>query len=864
MPKSTLIKVIVGVILVCAVLAGAITGVGFFLRQSQGLPGEATGDSKLPERPPSTMRVHLTDPIGVANLKTGAILPIHGQVLSNYPVDSLELWVNGKLVEVRKPPVGTDRTFFLALWNWRAAQAGTYKLTLRGIDRGGRSAYSNLVTVRVDDMLEQDVSLQIQATPDSAQLTPAPGETPGTPLAGPVIKPAGGNAPQVPGGVPASGSEEQPPSVPGQNPPPNPDPGDITPPPSDGDQGPVLGEPPKAPFDVKVTITMPDACSANLEIEDLTHQATGYFIERSGPQEPGFYPVSVLGAETAKSSHYLDNSDKFGGAYYYKIIAYNTPEQRSQALDLIEVYYGNDCTYNNWNGVVFSDIKVIPKGPVENLHCFIWLDNIVWNRLPPAEGSSIPPMSAEELRLWTTNLNLITKHTDPAKAYSFTSGYDLTSFAPDLSTTGFENFQLSIRCVNQTSDTAITLGTAKGPIDLKRPDQLIILPAEQFDAYVYIGSQVMPGNQPSLQVGIASPYAVEVSGDPEICPPAWQDHCTDYVQAHYAILRWKWKPKPCFYGYSNPDAKTVCVEKPNHFEIYRYTYSPRDTNVGSGFLGDLASDGYYYTFIPYPQEDTEPDENDTYAEKAAKQALGLKQYCVRAVSARWFRYMESEDFQESCVSLKDLALPTGLKTITLSPTETGVYVNTEHPFSAGSYPDTQAGHPVYELYTGLYVDSGSNWVQYGFFEFDLSQITGKQIVSAKLKPGNTEGVFLILVPEQSIWEDIANSFPGGKGLQTDSLMREWEIDTGCSRGLMVLNRKSSPGYHPYGPDALVTHSYVNQTMNVTDEVRMWADGSTPNYGFMFGIWPAVTVNNVVWWGCDVYYGPIQLIVEYYD
>ncbi len=851
MSKSTLIKVVAGVILVCAVLAGAITGAGFFLRQRQGLPGEVTGDSKLPERPPSTMTVHITDPIGVANLKTGEILPIHGQVLSNYPVASLELWVNGDLIEVRQPPAGTEKNFFLALWNWRPAQAGTYKLSLRGIDRGGRSAYSNLATVGVTDY--QEIDLPILPTPNPAQLIPAPEGTPGAPLVGPVIKPASGYAPESPGGVPASGSEEQPPSVPDPNLPPNPDPGDITPPPSDGDQGPVLGEPPKASFNVQVTVTRPDGCSADLEIEDLNHQVTGYFIERSGPQEPDYYPVSVLEAETAKSSHYLDNSDKFGGTYYYKIIAYNATEQ--QSLDLIEVLYGANCTYYNWNGVVFSDIKVIPKGSVENLHCFIWLDNIVWNRLPPAEGSSIPPMSAEELRLWTTNLNLLTNHTDPANAYSFTSGYDLTSFAPDLSKTGFENFQLSIRCVNQTSDTAITLGTAKGPIDLKRPDRLIILPAEQFDAYVYIGSEIMLGNQPSLQVGIASPYIVEASGDPEICPPSLRDHCSNYVQEHYVILRWKWKPKPCIYGGSDPDAKTVCVEQPTNFEIYRYTYSPPDTNVGSGFLGDTDSNGYIYAWVPYPQENTDPDENDTYAEKAAKQALGLKQYCVRAVSAEWGRYMESEDFQESCVRLTDFPIPTGIKTITLTPINTGIYVNgetTEANESAGTYPDKQSNLSPSKLYTGLYFGGNQStfsggplynfWNQYGFFSFDLTPVTGKQILSAKLKLGNPIKTTYILSETGDFFHVNA-----------------------CAHGLMVLNRQGSPGWHNVTPpDATVTHNYTDASMDVTDEVRVWADGSKTNYGFMFGIWPKITVENFQAWGCDVEYGPIQLIVEYYD
>lgn len=854
MSKSTLApKVIIGVILACAVLAAAITGAAFFLRQRQGLPSAGTSDANLPKPPQSTMRVHLTDPIGATNLKTGEILPIHGQVLSNYPVASLELWVNGKMVEGRKPPVGIDKTFFLGLWNWQPTKAGAYKLSLRGIDRGGRSAYSNMTTIVVEDY--QEIDMPILPTPEPAQLTPAPDATPGVPPVIPVIKLAGSNAPTFSGGLPAPEGGAQSPSTPDPNLPPIPGPDDASPTPADGPTEPSgPGSPPEMPsFNVKVTIINPDPCTTDLEIEDLNHQATGFSIERTGPQDSSYYPLTTIKAEASKSIHHLDNSAKYGGTYYYKITVFDSMD--SQELDLIEISYPDTCANETWNGVVFADMKVIPKTPVENLHCFIWLDTIVWNRIPPAEGSSIPPMSVEDLRVWENNLNALP---GTIENYSFTAGYDLTPFAPDLSKTGFSNFQLSVRCVNQTSDTAITLGTAKANIDLKYPDQLTVLSANQFDVYLYIGSQVMLGNQPSIDVGIASPYAVETSGDPAICPPHLQDHCSDYVKANYAILRWKWKPKPCFYGSSDPDAKTVCVEKPSHFKIYRYTGSPLYTEVGDGFLGDIDMAGYFYAWQPLPEENTHVEANDTNEEKLVKEALSSMRYCIRAVSSESLRSLESEDTAENCLSLKDFSFPDLTQTVELSPVDTGVYFYGESSDESGEAwgagyvpPDGEENLPPGVMYSGQWYPGDEAdmedypyaiWAKYGYFRFSLdqTQLMGKQIISATLYPNGPRGSCLMVYDSGSHFFDLY----------------------GDMHGLILLNRKGSPGYHAQQVDGTWLTNWIAPEMDVTNEVRMWADGSVPNNGFMFGIKPTIIAVNYHYWVCDAYYGPVKLVVKY--
>lgn len=845
MPKSKSGLIILGVVIVLMIAIGG----GFFLLRDQGLFGSKPPEAAIPSRPPSTMTVSLTSPVGATHMGAGEILPVHGQMISNYPIEGLELWVNGEIVEKRTPSRDSERTLFMALWNWKASEAGVYKLNLRGIDRDGRSDYSNMVSVVIDGALNQATGQQILPLVNLTQLTPAPAME----IDSPVIEESGGSAPTGPiSGVTEMGGEEQvPPAIEGNPPLPEPDP-----PQENGNTDPPLGTVTEDfSFIISVNITRPEACEVDLEIEDLNHNATGFIIERSAPQDFDYYPITAISAGDG-SSHYLDTSPKEEGSYYYIVTAFN--HVGSQASQTYTVNFGNNCADESWNGVVFADFKVIPKEPAENFHCYYWLDNILWQRLPHPDGTSIPPMSAEELDLWNTNMGSLTSISGPLLQLSSPVGYDLTPFAPDLSQTGFSRFQFNLICLDRDEDKVTNLGHAEGELNLELPNKLYKMSADTglFDAFIYLGTKVMVGNQPETTVGIASPYDFEASIDPAICPPESVTACEYLTDNNYVIFRWRWKPEPCFYGMPAPD-NSVCVKEPGNFLIFRYTYLPQYSFV-AGIDGGQppASDGYYYKALPYPQENYEYAPSDTPAEKAKKDMLKTKSYCVRAES--W--NLQSADFQESCFSLMDMDMSSKMKTIMLLKPmdglhDMGVYTYGEakgDAYSVGGDFGSIATLP-HQLFTGLGIDgdqdgglTGLNWWNaFGYFKFDLTPVMGKQIHSASLMVGD--------------------NIAGSARIRSESGTDLLAFENACHSGLMVLNRRGSPGWHnAYPPDATVTNLSIAKTMDVTDEVRMWTDGTIPNHGFMFGVWPIITVENFTSWFCETKYGPINMTVEFSD
>jgi hypothetical protein len=841
--------IVIGILLLAAVLVGS----GLFLTRILGAKDSGSASGSLLARPPSTMVVQLTGPVSNTRVDAGAKIPVYGQMTSNYPVARLELWVNGAMVEKRTPPQGTIKNYFIAHWNWSAPGAGVYKMNLRGVDRDGHSAVSNLVVVMAEGEVGVQTGLRILPTPDRSQLTPVPTLTPDPALNIPGSgesensgQPASGGAP---GGA-TGGNEEPPESAPNPKPPspPNPDPGAPDQDESGEDQDSTLGDPPTAPSLGLLIRIESEGCTFIFNLADKNHNAQGFFIERSGPEDNDFTAITMVKADPTSNARYVDNSPKQKGIYLYNIIAFNADTGMQVTEQKKAVFEDNSCN-RSWNGVVFADMKLVPRVPVNQLYCYAWLNELPWERLPAAEASSIPAMGAEDLVMWNGNLNMLTKDLNLPDQYNFSIAYDLTPFAPDLSQTGLDNFQFSIKCLDFNENSGLkVLGVATRKLDLKEVGQLIKMPADSYDLYIYFSSKVMSGDQPGYNLNIARPFNLEVTTNPNSCAAEIRGLCEQYIQNNNVVFKWEWVPEPCL-GNPSDLGKEVCVDSPTGFRFYRLNY-PDLSSLGAIPVVKY-TDGHYYNMIAYPIEELNVDQADSYEERQSKLALMQKQYTVRAVYANAETGVDMESWDSNWVQLKNYSDQFEPRVVVLDPDLIGHYIFGFN--SIGGNLLTMLHHPanpagVVDLgFANWAIDSDYAWaLDEGYFKFDLSSLMGKQIISATLNFNEMK-------------EDGTVCYSDGSCYARQN----------CAQALTAPSVYYPPGVIVKSdpPTTWITHSYVDKKMDVTNQVRIWTEGSEKNYGFMLGSEQTYVTNDDqdwTWADCRSTYGPVQLEIKYDD
>ncbi len=843
MSKSTITRIAIALVVIAVLcVAALIIGYLAFGRQllssgqifgkPQVPESQLFADKDIPPLPPATMDVAFTNPTGEVHLKTGEILPLHGKMLSQYPVHGMELWVDDTIWEARQPSTETETTAFSGLWNWKPEKSGVYRLTLRGIDKTGRSAYSSVLTAVVEGDVDQGTGNPVLPLFDNAKLTPAPEFTP---------SPGGGGAPAGSDPVPTNGETTTTDTPSGLEPPQVPEPPDRSTLPLPLIQGESIN--------LEVTVARPSACEVQIDVQDLNNIATGLMITRFGPNDQDFFPIVAMKLEKNQLSTYLDRDSKFEGTYLYSVYAYNsTGGSRSE---IHEAEISSACAGDTWNGVVFADMKIVPKTDVENMHCYFWLDQLQWDRIPVLEGQSLTPMSENDLRYWMTNLNSMLLDSGQETREDVATAYDLTPFAPDLSMTGLANFRLNIECQNVTSDTSVNMGTASGMVNLVDKDKLMVFSAPQFDFYMYLGSKLILGSQPSMNIGIASPVDVEQVLDEQKCPDALKLWCTWNLDDRI-LLRWHWNPQPCFYNfYPEPDQQYVCVNKPDNFSVYQYTHNPQYSFITAEYAPSPQADGYYYESFIKPSGDWVIDPNDSYSEQQKKKALATQEFCIRAQSmSSGSHFLQSQDFQESCIRLGDAANanPVVEKTAVLEPIESGVYqykIVGQGEYVGESGPEyvinPDSLQSVWQVFgtEAVYYDP-TLWKDYGFFKFDISNLVGKKITKATLK-----------IPTSNMdFYAISDGF---------FVADENKI---CKTALLLLNRNGSVGYHANPPNATTVISNSDGSNNVTDEVQNWVNGSTPNFGFMVEVYNMMNFTGTRLHGCKYTFDDVQLEIEY--
>jgi hypothetical protein len=848
MSKKTLvwISIIAGVFL----LIVAIAGVGFFLLQRQQEHAKTEGmPPKFPPAPLPVMTANLKTSDLDRKIETGDTLPLVGKVFSSSPIIKLELWINGQKVDERVPVEGWEKTDFTVLWSWTPPGAGEYDLITRGIDAKGVSNYSNMVTIIVSQAPMDANGQKIQPTPDAAKSTPVADMVfiPTSPInfaeqAQPGDIDPGAKKPNI-GGLGEVSSPNNP------SPPPGPDAGD--------ESSPTLK--------IKVTGSVVDNCTHRLEISTDNPDFTYFLIYAFTPSND--YDPSASGyienfqkdldpSSPVQYTEYLDTSPKTIGTYQYLVKGVH-PYAGEISAGYVDIFQEDASCASDWNGEVFVDIKMTTVEDYQNLYCFARLNEMEWGRMPVLDNTFLVRMNEQDMELYLETLR--GGGAGRFVPVSNTKIYDLNPFAPDWTQTGWEKFTLWVKCADTSSDAFVDLGVVQEDIDLQTPGTLKVLENENYKVQVYINrdSNVVTGSGSAKYLKIAPPYNLTYTRDPNTCNPDRQTRCGEMIAQNNVIIHWNWNPEQCVAG---DDTNVACVKDIAGFNIYRVAFGGDEIveTIPMGWAYGKTENDFNF-FVEYPDEDYSIKETDTDIIKAIKTLLGRRAFYVKAYSAD----LESE--RTNIVELEPPPPPPQAiaGTREFQPSSRNVYINGSTLGEDTFYglDDNQARFNVgpSQVYTGfLHVaDPSTYWVQYGLFRFDLSSLEGANIVNAELKLNETYSSYYGC--NENGWLLAAGGSCKSFGFPTP-------VQTTCASKLMIMNRDSTGGYYSSPPDVTTSKNSINNgkgALDVTYEVKMWTEGSIPNYGFLLwteDLW--IVSGDARAWGCDSVYGPVSLIVEY--
>lgn len=295
--------------------------------------------------------VSITKPANASEWPVGTPLPISASILNSNPVESLELWADGRLVE--KKDTASGRAF----WTWVIISPGEHTLIVRAVAKNGFTATSNIVhilatkdanpgmvliytTGQGDTLAGLSEKFNVPSQEISDLNPPLTSDSPLTenqPLKIPISYPGQGEPPDKPGSPPL-------PNGPTQNPsnPPNKFVfwvGNL-----------INQNPPAAPL-LALTVS---GCSLNALITDQSSNENGFNLYRLDPGEQIFKLISTLGPSNNKALPIQYTDPNLYGSFEYYVSSFNGEGESPSNIASVDETQQN-CQTPFWVG---SQLKI--------------------------------------------------------------------------------------------------------------------------------------------------------------------------------------------------------------------------------------------------------------------------------------------------------------------------------------------------------------------------------------------------------------------------------------------------------------------------------------------------------------------------
>ena len=303
----------------------------------------------------------IDSPVSGDMVTAGEMVVVDATAIGPQPHLSIELWVNGALVEVKSGPEG-GQTPLSRTFDWRPTQPGTYALVSQAFDAEGHVARSLPVIVQAVD----DPRFPLEVSEAIAGPGPGGGSPPAPPSGDDSVGPAG----------PWSGS-----------------PGDwvesLT---SD-----------KAPAAPELVLTA-QRCEALLSIHDLSANEEGFAVYRSLPDVPAWLRIATLASQSQNEWITYTDPGVTGGVHYY-VSSFNSQGETDGNFAVVNIP-ASDCLPQNAavpvTGVELTQLHL--TSPTEMVYCYRSLNGVDWDRWPTTGffplGEDGSVLGENQLQLW--------------------------------------------------------------------------------------------------------------------------------------------------------------------------------------------------------------------------------------------------------------------------------------------------------------------------------------------------------------------------------------------------------------------------------------------------------------------------------
>jgi hypothetical protein len=357
----------IGGIIICIGLVGVIVWELLFGLTYSAVPRMAGKDQSV--------QVFIVKPVFNSKVQVKQPVSVYAEAVGLLDIQKMDLWVDNHLWNVGASDIKPANKA-TAGWQWTPLEEGVYTLMVRATDVEGKASNSNPIQVKV--VAEAPLSITGQSIDEVDSFTPQDLSQ----LSPPEDGLSGGEIPIPPPFPP----DEQPPEE------------NDTGQPAENwipikydlvfhdfaDK--ILGnpEPPTAP---KV-FGKSNGCDAQLTIQDLADNESGFVIERKDPGGMEFKQIAILDARVGTGTfNYLDTGTGFG-KYLYAAYAINSAGKSMGnivAIDIADL----KCLQPEQTSLGIIDAKIVPGKPVGNMYCYMSVDGASWVRIPPKPDTFI-------------------------------------------------------------------------------------------------------------------------------------------------------------------------------------------------------------------------------------------------------------------------------------------------------------------------------------------------------------------------------------------------------------------------------------------------------------------------------------------
>ncbi len=517
-------KILVGVLVGVVILTGIIAIAGLMYSRAT----RTIDDQYIPR----TLLVNLTKPLNGSNAEVGETILVSAEADGLNPIQSLEFWVDGVLVETTNT-LNPELKQLNGLWNWIPDKVGRFTLVARGKDIHGQTIMSNPAVITVGP-----------AEPVTVKILPKTGDTL-TDLAQKFNVDAGGAAEQNPNidpSAPLKGGEPVELALPAGNfpkignsggPLTNPEPEE----PSQPNPQPTMNpgeDKSKLPLPPHVNHKIVDGCNIQITISagsDNTDELNLYMIKPGEDKNTMVYGYGPLGK--GEIFDYVEKNTY--GTYQIYVEAVNPAGVTSSDPRTIIVADGACAQYAK----AAADVKVITRRSMSKLFCYVTIDKMTYIHVPITSDSYVYSMSKTSLEAWAKNAL-------PNAQLMARSGFDLTSHLPVIYPKGSGTSHIKFECWDW--DGQINLGTVEDDFTDDELKTIIILSNEQYDVVGVFGAYAYNANS----VMINTPYNFKSTGNPTECgkhgPSYEYPTCLSYIKIGMAAFVWDFTVGKCFPG----------------------------------------------------------------------------------------------------------------------------------------------------------------------------------------------------------------------------------------------------------------------------------------------------------------------------